>query len=106
MFTVKAIIIMMLFLGLGSISAVVLGNIASKGVSRLMNKVQSSQPLNKLLTNMEATPPEAIEKHAQQVRRIGKKIQPIISELKLVWKSNDSPEAIFQKELGSSLESP
>ena len=96
----------MLFFGFASISTVVLGNITSKGFSRLVNKVQASQPLNKLFANMEAVSPEAVEKQAQQVRRIGKKIQPVISELKLLWKSNASTEAILRKEPGSPLESP
>ena len=100
LFTAKVAIIIMLFLGLGSVSAVVLGNIASKGFSRLINKVQASQPLNTILTNMETISPKTVEKHAQQVRRIGNKIQPVISELKLVWKSNTSPKAMFQKNLG------
>ena len=105
-FTAKAAIIIMLFFGFASISTVVLGNITSKGFSRLVNKVQASQPLNKLFANMEAVSPEAVEKQAQQVRRIGKKIQPVISELKLLWKSNASTEAILRKDPGSPLESP
>lgn len=82
LFSAKAAIVLLLFTGLGSISIVVTGNIMTLYAAKIINK-------------LETTPPENIENLQLKIRSIGHKIQPLLREIILLWKSaSQNPDLV------------
>jgi hypothetical protein len=77
-FFMKAAVLLLLVCGIGGISTVVIGNTVIKNFSRAGAIIE-----NKL----EALPDEKVEKYAKKINRIGQKIEPVIFELKQLWKA-------------------
>jgi hypothetical protein len=87
LFIIKALIVLLLFVGMGSIALVTLGNITSKNLGRLSNKIESYQPLEKAVSKIESLPDEKVEEIRNQLRRINKKLMPLVRELKTTFES-------------------
>ncbi|MBT3923211.1 MAG: hypothetical protein HOF21_11620 [Nitrospina sp.] len=103
-FTSKAIIILLLLFGMSSIGLTMAGNIATKGMARLSNKIERYQPLEKAVSKIEEYPEEKIDDFRRQLRRVSKKLQPLVRELKIIWKSerldiSDDDSFVARKEL-------
>jgi hypothetical protein len=83
----KTIIIVALTLGIGSVSLVVAGNVLGKNMGRVFAKIERYQPLEKAVAKIESLSDEEIEEFGRQFRRVSKKLQPLVSELKIIWRS-------------------
>jgi hypothetical protein len=77
-FFMKAAILLLLICGVGGIGTVVVGNTVIKKISRAVSIIDSK---------LEGLPDEKVEKYAQKIHRIGQKIEPVIFELKQLWKA-------------------
>jgi hypothetical protein len=81
LFTAKVAIVLLLFLGFGSVAVVITGNLFIHYTARIINKI-------------EGTSPENVENYKLKVRHIGQKYQPILKEIILAWNSAKKKEAI------------
>lgn len=87
-FTLRAAIIIFLFLGFGGIGAVVLGNAVSKNLSRATAVVGDK---------LAALPDEKVQGYAIKIHRIGIKLKPVIHEMKLLWATDENPAIPLKK---------
>ena len=79
-FFMKAAVLLLLLCGIGGIGTVVVGNTVIKNISRVMPMIESK---------LENLPDEKVEKYAQKIHRIGQKIEPVIFELKQLWRGTN-----------------
>ena len=93
----KAFIIMLLLCGIGGITTVVLGNVVAKTLSRVAPVIKGK---------LDALPDEKVQNYAQQIHRIGKKIEPVIYELKLLWQTDQRPATELPDKSINSIEAP
>ena len=63
-FVLKSIIVIALILGIGSVSLVVAGNILSKNMGRVFQKIERFQPLEKIVSKIESLPDEKVDEIA------------------------------------------
>ena len=80
-FFLKSLIAILLILGFGSISAIALGNIVGKNISRAVLKIEGE---------LLAVPDEKIQQYAKQIKPVGKKLKPILREFNLLWKESEA----------------
>ena len=86
-FVLKSIIVIALILGIGSVSLVVAGNILSKNMGRVFQKIERFQPLEKIVSKIESLPDEKVDEIGRQLRRVSKKIQPLVKEIVIILES-------------------
>jgi hypothetical protein len=86
-FTAKALIVLLLFIGINSVALVIVGNIASKGMGRLSSKIERYQPLDKAITKIEGLSDAKVEEIGRQLRRVSKKLQPLVKEIVIILES-------------------
>lgn len=79
-FFMKATVLLLLLCGIGAIGTVVVGNTVIKNISRGVPMIESK---------LENLSDEKVEKYAQKIHRIGQKIEPVIFELKQLWRGTD-----------------
>lgn len=87
-FTAKVLVVFLLLFGMGSVGLVLAGNIASKGMGRLISKIERYQPLEKAVLKIEGLSDAEVEEISRQLRRVSKKLQPLVGELKIIWESD------------------
>ena len=80
-FVLKSIIVIALILGIGSVSLVVAGNILSKNMGRVFQKIERFQPLEKIVSKIESLPDEKVDETGRQLRRVSKNLQPLVQEI-------------------------
>ena len=83
-FVLKSIIVIALILGIGSVSLVVAGNILSKNMGRVFQKIERFQPLEKIVSKIESLPDEKVDETGRQLRRVSKKLQPLVKEIVII----------------------
>ena len=86
-FVLKSIIVIALILGIGSVSLVVAGNILSKNMGRVFQKIERFQPLEKIVSKIESLPDEKVDETGRQLRRVSKKLQPLVKEIVIILES-------------------
>ena len=86
-FVLKSIIVIALILGIGSVSLVVAGNILSKNMGRVFQKIERFQPLEKIVSKIESLPDEKVDEIGRQLRRVSKKLQPLVKEIVIILES-------------------
>ena len=86
-FTVKALIFLVLFVGMSSVALVVVGNVATKGMGRLSGKIKSYQPLEKAVSKIEGLSDAEVEELGRKLSRISNKLRPVTRQLKIIWES-------------------
>jgi hypothetical protein len=87
-FALKAIVIVAIVIGLGGVGLVVGGNVLSKNMERVFNKIKHSQPLEKIVFKIEGLSDEQIDGINNQIRRASKKLKPVVKQLKIIWRSD------------------
>ena len=86
-FVLKSIIVIAIILGIGSVSLVVAGNILSKNMGRVFQKIERFQPLEKIVSKIESLPDEKVDETGRQLRRVSKKLQPLVKEIMIILES-------------------
>jgi hypothetical protein len=76
-FVMKTAVLLLLLCGIGGIGTVVVGNIVIKNFSRVVSMVE---------VKLKELPDERVEQYAQKIHRFGQKIEPVIFELKQLWR--------------------
>jgi hypothetical protein len=88
-FFLKAAIIMLLLCGVGGFGTVILGNAVVKNFSRVTTIVGDK---------MAALSDDEVQKYAQKVHQISKKIKPVVYEMKLLWDADGRSKAELQQQ--------